>query len=123
MRFVDRAYGGYTDSHLGHQLSQVATLVWTRYRRDYVEIVDAFLGEPVHVEGADDRQFRDRLARLAVSGRSTAGWINVQSRALVHWEVTIKAGAVQALAEEEFLPSWPARSATCWKTTGRNWSY
>jgi hypothetical protein len=101
--FAPWSYGSYAEPDLGHQLAHLASLLWTRYRRDYTEIVDAFLEEPVHVEDDDDRRFAERLARLRVSGRSTKGRISVDSRALVRWEVAVAAGTVRALGEDEFL--------------------
>jgi hypothetical protein len=101
--FAANAYRAYTEWDLGHQLAQLASVVWTRYRRQYTEIMAAFLDEPPPVLDSDDLRFQQRLEEMTVAGRSTSQWINVRSRALVRWEFAISGGAIHTLGEEEFL--------------------
>ena len=104
--FAPRCFRTYREPALEHQLAQLATLVWTRYRRAYTEIVDAFLGatgRPEQPSERDDRLFQERLRQLEVTGVSPGGWVRLRSRALVDWEVALTPGAVRSLTEQEFL--------------------
>jgi hypothetical protein len=106
VRFVRGAYGRYVESSLAHQLGQLATLAWTRYRRDYVETVDRFLEEPVTDTGdpgSDRRRYWERLEELVANGESPGGYLWIRSRALVRWEFTIADGTLRSLAEEAFV--------------------
>jgi hypothetical protein len=105
LRFVGGAYRGYADAELGHQLAQLATVLWTRYRREYTEIVAAFHDDddPVIEDEPRDLVFRERLEQLVVSGTSAQRWIRLRSRALVRWEVTAAEATVRTLTEEQFL--------------------
>jgi hypothetical protein len=107
IRFRDRAYRQYSDSGLAHQLDQLAALLFARYRREYDEVLAAYRDLP---PGAGDLRyatsqeitFRERQAALTVRGRSARGRLEVTTRALVRWEVTVAAGTVSSLDESEF---------------------
>jgi hypothetical protein len=105
LRFVSGAYRKYDEVELGHQLAQLATVLWTRYRREYTEIVAAFHDDddPATDEEPRDRIFRERLEQLDVSGTSAQGSIALRSRALVRWEVVVTEGTLRRLTEEQFL--------------------
>jgi hypothetical protein len=104
VRFVGDAYGRYAEGELGHQLGQLAAVLWSRYRRGYDEVTATYRdGSPAPYETPEDIGFRDRRANLIVHGRSPHGWIKVTSRALVRWEVDVAGGAVRALSETDFL--------------------
>jgi hypothetical protein len=101
--FAHDAYRGYSPPTLARQLEALATLLWARYRRRYLEIVHTWTeGDPhEHEPDAADREFQRRLERMDVSGRSALGRVTVRSRALVSWQVDIRPGP--ALTEREFL--------------------
>jgi hypothetical protein len=105
VRFAPGAYRRYTDSALGHQLAQLGAVLWSRYRREYTETVAAVRAADNLVVDDDpqDVAFRERMEALVVQGTSAQGWISLRSRALVHWEVEVGAGAIRQLSEEEFL--------------------
>lgn len=104
VRFAAGTYRTYTESTLGQQLGRLGALVWTRYRREYTEIMETFLEEePLPREDPEDRRFRERLEQLHLAGASADGRIGIRSRALVHWELTIAPGTLRALTEPEFL--------------------
>jgi hypothetical protein len=88
---------------VARQLAQVAAVTWSRYRRRYSEIMTEFLDSAVVEHDEEDRRFDEQLQLLTVTGRSPGGWIELHSRALVHWQVTIAQGTLVALSEESFL--------------------
>jgi hypothetical protein len=103
VRFRGNCYRFYTEASLSQQLARLATLAWTHYRREYVEIVDAFLEEPVRDDDDKDLQFRERLTTMVITGTSTRGRIGLRSQALVRWTCDIQDGTIRALDEHEFL--------------------
>jgi hypothetical protein len=104
IRFRGGAYDGYAERDLGHQLGQLASVLFSRYRREYDEVTAVYRdGPPAAYEEPEDVAFRQRRAELVVHGRSGSGWIEVSSRALVRWDVVVAAGAVRALTEQAFL--------------------
>lgn len=101
--FAAGAYRSYTEVDLARQLEQLASVVWARYRREYTEIMAAFMNEPPPELDTDDHLFQQRLEEMTVTGRSADRWITVSSRALVRWEFLISGGALRALDEAGFL--------------------
>jgi hypothetical protein len=100
----DGAYRRYTDADLGHQLGQLAAVLWSRYRREYDEVTDAYREDgPAPYEQPEDSDFRERRASLVARGRSRDGRIEASSRGLVRWDVSVTPGTVRALTEAEFL--------------------
>jgi hypothetical protein len=103
VRFQAGAYRRYTESGLAHQLGQLATLTWTRYRREYLETVDAYFEDPVDDDTPEGQEFQQRLEQLVVTGGSSDRSVSVRSRGLVHWDFMIAAGTVARLPEDEFV--------------------
>jgi hypothetical protein len=105
IRFVHDAYRRYSERDLGHQLAQLGALLWTRYRREYLETATAVRAgdNPIIDDEPRDLAFRERMEALVVHGRSAHGWISMRSRALVHWDVKVGADAIRQLSEDEFL--------------------
>ncbi|WP_436536413.1 hypothetical protein [Actinoplanes sp. HUAS TT8] len=108
VQFRDRSYRQYSDSELGHQLGQLAAVLFARYRREYDEILAAYRDLPpgagnTRYETAQESDFRDRQAALMVRGRSARGRLEVSTRGLVRWDVTVTDGTVSTLSESEFL--------------------
>ncbi|MFI1989082.1 hypothetical protein [Actinoplanes sp. NPDC020271] len=106
--FRDRAYRQYSDGDLGHQLGQLAAVLFVRYRREYDEILSAYRDLPaeagdVRYESLQEATFRERQAALVVRGRSARGRLEVSTRALLRWDVTVTEGTVSSLSESEFL--------------------
>ncbi|WP_433361095.1 hypothetical protein ACQPZX_27875 [Actinoplanes sp. CA-142083] len=98
------AYRGYRAPDLGRQLEALATLLWTAYRRRYLEIVASWTDRDDEPEATgEDREFERRLGELRVAGVSPRGWVTVRSRALVSWRVEIKDDPVGSLTEQDFL--------------------
>lgn len=104
IRFADGAYRSYDELGLGHQLSQLAAVLWSRYRREYDEVTDLYRGgAPAPYEQPEEGVFRERRAALVARGRSAQGWVEASSRGLVRWEVVVGSGALRKLTESEFL--------------------
>jgi hypothetical protein len=102
MSFAPRAYQQYTEGELAHQLGQVATLTWTRFRREYLDVEREFLEWSVPQLDARDRLFQERAEQLSVEGSSPDGSVTARSRALARWEFHIAAGRLRELTEREF---------------------
>jgi len=103
VRFASGSYRSYREPELAGQLSQLATLTWARYRREYRDIMDAHLGVRAVTEDEQDRRFAQEQARLTVRGVSPGRFVDVSSRALVRWEFALAGGTVGALSQERFL--------------------
>lgn len=102
--FAWDTYRSYRAATLARQLEALATRLWTRYRRRYLEVVSAWVDQDEEPESTgEDHEFRRRLEELTVAGVSTHGWVTVQSRALVSWHVEIVGEPVGSLTEQQFL--------------------
>lgn len=101
------AYRRYREEELAHQLSRLATLAFTRYRREEQEIIDAAFGESVNDElseyGAERRRYNEALERLTAVGASGDGAVQVRTVGLVTWTVSIAPGTLDRCTEQEFL--------------------
>jgi hypothetical protein len=98
--FRPAAYRRYREAQLAHQLNQLATLTFTRYRRQEDEVLAGALG-PASADGIQHRRYRDRLARLVA--KSSGDGIRISSRGLVSWEVTLASGLLRRMPEPEFV--------------------
>ncbi|MEU8236403.1 hypothetical protein AB0C12_43000 [Actinoplanes sp. NPDC048967] len=102
--FAAGAYPRYRAAVLVGQLEALATTLWVRYRRQYLETVSSWADHDEEAATTDnDREFEQRLAHLQVIGVSTHGRVTVRSRALVSWHVEIAREPVGSLTESEFL--------------------
>lgn len=102
---IDRGeYGRYDESGLAHQLAQLATVAWARYRRLYSETLEDYAGTPSEAEdSAQERTFAERSEQLECSGRSAGGDIELRTRGLRQWDVTIAPGTLARLPEHTFV--------------------
>jgi hypothetical protein len=103
LEFAPRAFRLYNEAELSHQLNQLATVTWTRYRREYLEVENAFLDWSVQEVDPHDELFEELAEKLAVHGSSPAGWVTVHSRALVRWDFHLVPGVLQRLTEQRFV--------------------
>src|SRR4051812_730291 len=88
--FAPGAYRRYRAADLARQLEALATALWVRYRRRYLEIVSSWTDRDEEPDATDeDRDFQRRIADLQVTGASVRGRVIVRSRALVSWYVEI----------------------------------
>jgi len=108
--FAWDTYRGYRAATLARQLEALATLLWARYWRRYLEIVAAWADADADADADDepepteqDREFRRRLQELTVIGMSAHGRVIVRSRALVSWHFEIDGEPVGSLTEQQFL--------------------
>ncbi|MEU4219692.1 hypothetical protein [Actinoplanes sp. NPDC026623] len=102
--FAADAYRQYRAPVLARQLESLATALWVRYRRRYLEIVSSWTDRDDEPDATDDdREFQRRLGDLQVVGVSTGGRVTVRSRALVSWHVEIGEEPVGSLTESEFV--------------------
>ena len=102
--FAWDTYRGYRAATLARQLEALATLLWARYWRRYLEIVAAWADADDEPEPTEqDREFRRRLQELTVTGVSAHGRVIVRSRALVSWHFEIDGEPVGSLTEQQFL--------------------
>jgi hypothetical protein len=101
------AYHRYAEPELAHQLGQLATLAWVRYRRYQSEIIAAALDHPAADDatelGPAGRGFREGIERLVLTGSCRDGCVTARSRALVRTEVAIAPGLLDRCTEAEFL--------------------
>jgi hypothetical protein len=103
--FVPGAYRRYHASALSHQLSRLAPVLWVRYRRAYLESLDAYLGG-LHDDGderPEDRTFWVRMEQVVARGVSQGRALTVHSRAMTGWDFDIADGALDTLSEAEFV--------------------
>jgi hypothetical protein len=103
LEFATRAYGSYPDAELARQLGQLATLTWTQYRREYLQVENTFLDWSAQEKDARDRLFEERVEQLTVEVSSPGGRLNVRSRALVRWDFTLAPGVQRRLTEQRFV--------------------
>ncbi len=102
--FAPDAYRRSRAAALARQLEALATALWVRYRRRYLEIVLSWTDRDEEPEPTEeDRDFARQLADLQVTGVSARGRVIVRSRALVSWHVEIAGEPVGSLTESEFL--------------------
>lgn len=106
LEFRPDGYRAYTERELEHQLSRLATLTWTSYRRGYTEIVTS-AGLEVVFEPGDEWNSHDReyqKVRLEVEGRGESGdgTVRTRTQALLRWQFKIKDGTVKRLPEADF---------------------
>jgi hypothetical protein len=104
--FQPGAYDRYRESDLADQLARLATLTFVRYRRDEQEIVDAAFALPVDDRfefGSERRRYIEAVKQLVAVGASDDGRINITSRCLVTWEVSVADGALDRWSEREFV--------------------
>jgi hypothetical protein len=103
LEFGGRAYGSYPAAELARQLGQLATLTWTRYHREYLEVENAFLEWSVQEKDAHDRQFEERAEQLLVEVSAPGGSVAARSRALVRWDFTLAPDVQRRLTEQQFV--------------------
>jgi hypothetical protein len=107
LTFRPGAYRRYTESILSHQLTQLATLLWTRQRRYYREMVDAAFDNPIHDDAVDlgpgRREYRQRLGQIVAEGASADRSIRVRTEGMRRWEFTIAEQTLRRLLEREFV--------------------
>jgi len=106
--FRTGAYCKYTETSLAHQLTQLATLTFIRYRREYDKTVEVFCPNVSRDDGIEYRpeiqQYRKRLDQIAVSATSPdTTSISLETRALLRTTVVISPGTLRRLPEEEFV--------------------
>ncbi|MFG2037239.1 hypothetical protein, partial [Dactylosporangium sp. NPDC048998] len=89
--FAAGAYRRYDASTLSQQLARLASLLWTRYRREYLYALEEHLGglRDDGYERPEERIYWEQLEQLVARGASDRGEVRVQSRALVSWEFEI----------------------------------
>src|SRR5690242_3512715 len=72
------AYARYTELALADQLARLATLAFTRYRRDEQEMLDAMDQSSWGSGDNDGDRYLDRLTQLVALGSSDDGRIQLQ---------------------------------------------
>jgi hypothetical protein len=107
LTFCRDAYRRYIEPVLAHQLAQLATLLWTRQRRYYREIIDATFDHPIHDDAADidpkRRPYNERLSQITVEAESDDRAIKICTEGMQHWTFTISPGTLSHLPEDEFI--------------------
>jgi hypothetical protein len=102
-KFRDRAYRGYNETALAHQLEKLARMAYDRYTGEVNEVIDDYLGgDGVDDDAAELGQFRTQLERTVFEAKSTRGAIAVATRAFVEWKVGVAPGAL-SLPESDFV--------------------
>lgn len=107
MEFRPGCYERYGERALEHQCAQVATLVWTGYRRAYEKVItDA--GMSVVVEPEDQwnkgkKRYHEIRRQIEGNGTSIGGNVRVKTLALLRWQVRIADGTIARLGEKEFI--------------------
>ncbi|MGI5238574.1 hypothetical protein [Dactylosporangium sp. CA-139066] len=103
--FAAGAYERYNAHGLSQQLARLATLLWTKYRREYLYTLEEHLGG-LHDHGferQEERIYWERLEELVARGASDRGEVRVQSRALVSWEFDVDIDALRTFSEAQFV--------------------
>jgi hypothetical protein len=107
LKFRPGAYHRYTEVTVAHQLAQTATLLWTRQRRYYREIIDATFENPIHDDAPDidprQRTYLDRLGKIIAEGASRDNSVRIRTEGMTRWEFTVAEGALRKLPEPEFV--------------------
>lgn len=107
LRMRPGAYQRYDERGLAHQLGRLASLAWVEYRRGYLRVVSEATGQPAGDNQTEHdsrrREFQRARAEVSAVGASPSGHIRVVSQGLVHWQVTIRDGALRQLDEERLL--------------------
>ena len=103
--FPDNGYYEYlADRDLADQLGRLASVAFSRYRREYEEVLHRYRDyQPAPYELPADTEFRERQAAIRVSAVSPQRWIEAESRGLARWDVRVEDGARRALTQGEFL--------------------
>jgi hypothetical protein len=104
VEFAAGSYGCYSETVVVSQLEQLATRVWSRYKRAYVEVMDAYLDWPERDgESGVDAAFRERVEHLVAAGRSASAAVAARSVGLVRWEFAIAEGTLSRLDVDDFV--------------------
>lgn len=105
LAFQGNGYSEYlSEQDLADQLGRLASVAFSRYRREYEEVLDRYRDyEPAPYELPADTEFRERQAAIRAYGVSPQRWIEAESRGLARWDVRVEDGARRALTMGEFL--------------------
>jgi hypothetical protein len=104
LAFRHRAYDNYREPELAHQLGQMATVLWTRFRRDQRELVEYHFAQ-AQPEGEDphDRRYLERIGQITVSGVAAGGQVKVHTTGLKRWQFELAPGVLRELPEDRFV--------------------
>lgn len=104
--FRPKSYPQYTERDLAHQITRVATLLYTGYYRAYGKVVEKFnmdikRGPEDARSPAEHGYFSDR-ATLQVVGAGDRKLVRLKATGLLNWECRIAQGTIEQLSEDEF---------------------
>ena len=106
MEFRPDSYRQYRERDLEHQCAQLATLVWTGYRRGYEKVIrDAGMTpilEPNDQWDKTKKRYHEIRRQIEGKGTSLGGHVRVKTQALLRWQIRIADGTLETLDEKEF---------------------
>jgi len=107
VEFRPGAYARYDAAALERQLTRLAALCWTGFRRGLTQASTAdgisFLVDDEHDPSTAGRAYRAALAELEARADSPGGWVRLATKGFLRWKIAIKPEALQRLSEQEFL--------------------
>ncbi|GIG69520.1 hypothetical protein [Phytomonospora endophytica] len=107
VEFRPGAYARYDVPGLERQLTGLAALCWTGFRRGLTQAATAdgvsFLVGEEHDPSPAGRAYRAGLAEIEVRAESPGGWVRLATKGFLRWKVAIRPGALERLPEGEFL--------------------
>ena len=107
LEFRPGAYARYEIPSLERQLTQLAALCWTGFRRGLTQAATAdgtsFLVDDEHDPSTAGRAYRAALAELEARAESPGGWLRLATKGFLRWKVAIKPDALERLSEQDFL--------------------
>ncbi|ADD41850.1 hypothetical protein [Stackebrandtia nassauensis] len=108
--FRPGTYARYDERGLEHQLSRLAMLAWTGYRRGFFEAkgraedISAKDAEKEHLNhwDANTRRYNEEMAQIVARGKSSGNVIRAQAKGLAFWKVEIRDGTLASMDEATF---------------------
>ncbi|MBN1173293.1 MAG: hypothetical protein JXA67_14055 [Micromonosporaceae bacterium] len=111
VRFRPGTFDRYDERRLGEQLSRLGLTSWVAYHRGRSQAYQKALGlsdeELAEAERPTTdphrRRYEEELNEVEGVGVSASGVVQVRTKGMMRWQVTIKPGAIAKLTEQQFL--------------------
>lgn len=107
VEFRPGAYRRYVDGSLEHQLARLASGVFVGYRRGYFQALGEATGEAIRGDETEHdearRRFQEARRKVVACGASMGQWLNIETRGMASWRVSMRDGTVATLSQEQFL--------------------
>lgn len=98
------AYVPYNIGEFEHQLSQLATLTWTRYQRGVRDICGDTTPDVRYDECAEGViAYNGQRAQIEAGAESADGVVSIRTRGMVQWSVSLDHALMRQIAPQQFL--------------------